>query len=59
MRNNERNPFNGRFVSPKSDEERFWTRVHKLVARPGYTMARAEQQAADELKLWHMLEDAE
>lgn len=48
----------GRFTFGKSDAERMAERVSKIMRNhPGISRARAEQQAADELKLWHMLEE--
>jgi hypothetical protein len=53
--NTERNPGTGRFISTLSDQERFAGRVHKLLSM-GYSVDRAERQAADELHLAHMIE---
>lgn len=47
----------GRFTFDKSDAERLADRVSKLLTHPGYSRARAERQAADELQLAHLLED--
>lgn len=54
--NTQRCPGTGRFVSYRSDHQRFEDRVEKLLTHPGYSRARAEQQAADELRLAHMVE---
>lgn len=50
----------GRFIRNPVSAERYWDRVHRLVAysAPPMSMAQAQERAAQELKLALILDDA-